>query len=239
MLSLSEELLLLAIDDTTGKVSSPTPDALRYGLAGAVLMDLLIAGRLDLVDEKLVLTDATPIGDAVLDDAALEIGRNEKAGDARYWVDKLGRDHLEERVLERLVERQILRKEEHRIVWVIPVDRYPTANPAPEREVRERVRAVVLDEAAPDPRTATLIGLMKACNLTTLVFSRDEQRRYGRRLDQIAHGDAVGQAVSRAAAAAQAATQAAMTAAIAASIATSVAASTSACSASTSAACSA
>src|SRR5690349_13601310 len=131
MLSLPEELLLLAIDDTTGKVSSPVPNALNYGLAGGVLMDLLIAGRLDLADEKLVLTDTTPTGDAILDDAALEIGRNRKAGDARYWIDKLGRDHLQKMVLERLVERQILRKEEHRIVWIIPVDRYPTANPAP------------------------------------------------------------------------------------------------------------
>lgn len=237
MISLPEELLLLAIDDTTGKISPPEPNALNYGLAGAVLMDLLIAGRLDLANGKLVLADAASTGNAVLDEAALEIGRNEKVGDARYWVDKLGRAHLKERILERLVQRRILRREEHRIVWVIPLDRYPTADPAPEREVRQRIRDVVLEGVAPEPHIAALIGLMKACNLTALVFTKDEQRSYGQRIDQIAHGDAVGQAVSRAAEAAQAATQAAMTAAIAAAIAASVAASTAACSTSAGAAC--
>ncbi|MGH2345314.1 MAG: GOLPH3/VPS74 family protein [Chloroflexota bacterium] len=235
MISLPEELLLLAIDDATGKIHSSGPSALDYGLAGAVLMDLLLADRLALADGKLTLADSTPIGDPVLDDAALEVGQNAKVGDARYWVDKLGRDHLEERVLERLLEQRILRKDEHRILWVIPIDRYPIVNPSPERETRERIRAAVLDGTAPESRIAALIGLMKACNLTTLIFTRDEQRAFGRRIDQIAHGDAVGQAVSRAAEAAQAA----MTAAIAASIATSVATSTAACSASTTSACNA
>jgi len=224
MISLAEDVLLLAIDDTTGKISSPESDALGYGLAGAVLMDLVIAGRLDLADGTVTLADATPVGDAVLDEAALEIERNGKVGDAPYWVNTLGRDHLQERVLDRLIQHQILRKDEHRIAWVIPVDRYPTVNPVPERAVRERMRAAVLDGTAPEPRLAALIGLAKACNLTALVFTRGEQQDDGQRIDQIAHGDAVGQAVSRAAEAAQAA----MTAAIAAAIAGSVAASTAA-----------
>ncbi len=233
MTSLPEDLLLLAVDDTTGKVYSSESNALNYGLAGAALMDLLIAGRLDSADGKVTLANSTALGDAVLDDAALEIGRNEKGGDVQYWVDilgndKLGSDHLTERVLDQLIQQQILRKEEHRIAWVIPADRYPTVNPAPERQVSEHIRAAVLEGTAPEPRIAALIGLLKACDLTGLVFTKQERQEYGERIDQIGHGDAVGQAVSHAAEAAQAAMTAAIVGSIAASTAASVASTSSA-----------
>ncbi len=233
MTSLPEDLLLLAVDDTTGKVYSSESNALNYGLAGAALMDLLIAGRLDSADGKVTLANSTALGDAVLDDAALEIGRNEKGGDVQYWVDKLGNDklgsdHLTERVLDQLIQQQILRKEEHRIAWVIPADRYPTVNPAPERQVSEHIRAAVLEGTAPEPRIAALIGLLKACDLTGLVFTKQERQEYGERIDQIGHGDAVGQAVSHAAEAAQAAMTGAIVGSIAASTAASVASTSSA-----------
>ncbi len=228
MTSLPEDLLLLAVDDTTGKVYSSESNALNYGLAGAALMDLLIAGRLDSADGKVTVTDSTALGDTVLDEIALEIGRDEKGGDVQHWVDKLGNDHLTERILDQLIQQQILRKEEHRIAWVIPADRYPAVNPAPEREVRERIRAAVVEGTAPEPRIAALIGLLKACDLAGLVFTKQERQEYGGRIDQIGHGDAVGQAVSHAAEAAQAAMTAAIVGSIAASTAASVASTSSA-----------
>jgi len=228
MTSLPEDLLLLAVDDTTGKVYSSESNALNYGLAGAALMDLLIAGRLDSADGKVTVTDSTALGDTVLDEIALEIGRDEKGGDVQHWVDKLGNDHLTERILDQLIQQQILRKEEHRIAWVIPADRYPAVNPAPEREVRERIRAAVVEGTAPEPRIAALIGLLKVCDLAGLVFTKQERQEYGGRIDQIGHGDAVGQAVSHAAEAAQAAMTAAIVGSIAASTAASVASTSSA-----------
>jgi len=38
------------------------------------------------------------------------------------------------------VQKRILRREEHRILWVFPADRYPTSNPLEELEVRRRLR---------------------------------------------------------------------------------------------------
>ena len=92
----------------------------------------------------------------------------------------------------------MLRREEHRILWVIPADRFPAEDVLPEHAIRQKVRAAVLQGATPQPRTAALIGLLKACDLTGMVFDRDERRQYKARIDEISNGELMGKAVSKA-----------------------------------------
>jgi hypothetical protein len=209
--TLPESLLLLVTDDVTGQISTKS-GALNYGLAGAVLTDLLLRGRLDAEEGKLRVIDSSPLGDSVLDHALSRMGAS-KSRDAKHWVGTLARDHIMERVLEHLLQKGVLRREEHRILWVIPNDRYPTEDTAAERAVRENVRAVVLEGAPPQPRTAVLIALLKACDLADVVFSRDERKHYKERIDDVARGEAMGEAVARAIKEMQAAVIAAVVAA--------------------------
>jgi hypothetical protein len=233
MTTLAEDLLLLALDDESGATPLSREQTLGFGLAGGVLLELLLAGRLDAAGRNLAVADAAPTGDAVLDDALRKIADARRPRDTQHWVNAIAGDHLRERVLDQLVAQGIVRREEHKILWVFPANRYPTQDPAPERGVREQVRAAVLGGATPEPRVAALIALARACKLDDALFTRDERKAARRRLDEIARGEAVGQAVSRAVEAAQAAVMAATTAAIVAS----VTASSAACTAATSAAC--
>ena len=63
---IAEDLLLLATDDGTGKSEISTMQ-LDPALAGAVLMELVVAGRVDLQGEgrkaEVVVIDDTPLGD--------------------------------------------------------------------------------------------------------------------------------------------------------------------------------
>jgi hypothetical protein len=66
MLSLAEELLLIAFDDDRGVVL--TCDAiLDYGLVGAVLSDLILQDRLRIEQGKVVVAQKTATGDDILD----------------------------------------------------------------------------------------------------------------------------------------------------------------------------
>jgi len=211
IVDLSEGLLLLATDDASGRINTKS-GALDYGLSGAVLTELFLRDRLTLQNGKVTIVDASATGDPVLDDALSRI-TDSKPRDAKHWVNKLPRSWIREQILDGLIEKGVLRREEHRILWIIPADRFPAEADSPEQHVREAVRAAVLDGATPQPRTAVLIGILKACDLLETVFSKEERKRRRDRIDQIASADLVSEAVSKAVKDMQAATMAAITAA--------------------------
>jgi hypothetical protein len=167
--NLAERLLLLAYKD------DGTPDgdteAVDYGLAGAVLMDLMLAGRLGLAGGQVVVTDATPTGDPVLDEVLATIGAAKSAEPPQEWVERLTR--LRDRLLDRLVERGVLRRERDRMLWVIPYTRYPSstgAEPDVETWTRHHLRSAVDGSGPVDTRTAALCALVRAAGLESLVF---------------------------------------------------------------------
>jgi hypothetical protein len=215
MRSLAEDLLLLALDDDKGTVSWQRSDALPHGLGGALLMDLALLDRIYTRDKQVVLGDPSPIGDEVLDDALQTIRSSDKPRDAKHWVNKLGgQKGLREQLARRLVERGILREQEHTFLWVFHYQRFPTSDPDPEAELRGRLRDIVLTGAEPDARTLLLLSLVKACNLTDSLFSKDERKQAKRRLEELVNDEQLGKAVGGAiadAAAVVAATVAATT----------------------------
>ena len=66
MLNLMEELLLLALDDEKGKIISSSSCALPYGLRGALLLELFLAEKIDIVDKKIGVIDKSNTGNEVL-----------------------------------------------------------------------------------------------------------------------------------------------------------------------------
>lgn len=218
MLTLAEELALLAFDARTGKVVGAAAGRLEYGLAGAVLMELLIEGRLTARDGRLEVSDASRTGEPVLDHVLARVRETRRLRDLRGWVDRLATPELRELVVDRLVDRGVLSRESGRVLWVFASSRYPERDPAPEQRVRRRVRRAVLEERHPGVHLAALVSLVEACGLVGEIFSQEELRRARPRLERIASGEFVGGVVSGAFADAQAALQSATTAAITAAI---------------------
>jgi Golgi phosphoprotein 3 len=113
------------------------------------------------------------------------------------WVVSLSTESaLRDRLLERLINKGILRREEHKILWVISSPHYPMQDGSSELESRDRIRAAVLNGKQPDQRTTALISLVKACKLIGEVFTEAELPLCDRRIPEIIQAGFAGKSVT-------------------------------------------
>ena len=199
MLRFVEEIILLLLRDEDGRFVRVPSWSFDYAIAGGVLMDLAMENRIDTDLETLVLVDAAPIGDDLLDPTLAEIAAGEQK-DARFWVERTAeRAHsIREEALSRLVERGILEREDDRFLWVFRSRRYPAIDGKAEREVKLRIMAVLFSDEIPDPRDVVIICLADACGIFNQLLSRSELNRAAERIEQVRKLDLIGQAMAQA-----------------------------------------
>jgi hypothetical protein len=233
---LATDLLLLALDDERGTVLPEAGIGLDYGLAGAVVMELALRGRLQ-VDGERVTATGTATDDALLDDALRAVAAT-PGKTLSHWVRHLPGelDGLRQRLLDRLVARGTLAKREQRVLLLFHRNVYPERDSRVEHDVRARLDGVLLHGEPPDAATACLIHLAAACRVTDAIYPRDQHKAIRARMADLddagaAGANAVADMVARAETAAV--TAAAMSAITASTIAATTAATTAACSAST------
>jgi hypothetical protein len=196
-LTLAEQLLLLAIDDDTGKLL-PLPDrALDYALAGAIVADLSRVGRVEVTRDTLSVLDASPVNSVPEDLGLLDLNQanvttlrgalSHLAGDAHG---------LRHRVIEQLVNKGVIREEDKEFLWIFHFSRYPLADPSTETAVKQRLRNRIRDSKIPlSDSDHVLIALVHACQLEYLLLSVEEQSRFRERIDEITSSDCIGHAV--------------------------------------------
>lgn len=187
-LTMPEELLLLVLDDQTGRLQERAGTVGDYAMAGAVLAELALAGRIDTDTHRLWVTDRTPVGDSLLDGVLTSIAGTAAPHGSHYWIQTLGADAAAYRdvLFDRLVRKGVLRRVEGRFLWVFPERRYPAVSGKEEREVKARLLGVLFNDEIPDPRDTLLIGLCRAARLFSLILSPQELDRVQPRIDQVA-----------------------------------------------------
>lgn len=219
-LRLHHELLLLALHDEKGTVAFAR--MLEIGLAGGVLGELLLEGRVDLRPEgrkgRLLVTvvSRATFGDPVLDEGLRRLAEAKRRKNPQATVASLARiKELRARTATALCRRGILRETEDRVLLLFKRRIYPTLDAGPERELVDRVREAIDDPAAEvDPRTAVLIQLARATGALRAIYSSKEIRARKARLEELKPvAGASGEAAQAAIEAAQAAVVAAMAAA--------------------------
>jgi hypothetical protein len=188
MLTLPEELMLLALDDAQGTVTPNAQQPLRMGLVSATLTELTLTGKLRFdANGNVIVANAAPTGDGLLDEIVDRIGRATPPRPAPQWLQYFtnAMPNIEGRVIDKLVQRGALRVEESRRFLILKEPRFPQGNSGFEQSTKNRLRDVVLNGAQPDERTMALIGLVKMCNLVETVFPYTEWEQVRRRIDEL------------------------------------------------------
>jgi hypothetical protein len=168
VMPLPDELLLLGIDDTAGR-PLVLGRALDLGVAGAVLVELVLAGRLAVQPDQVTLLDPDPVGDAVAEAALDRIRRADEPLDPKHWVRELAKG-VREQVLDRLVAEGVVEREESWLLGVFHRTRYPLLNPAPETAAQLRLDATVRHGQLPGRHTVALAALLDAVDLGPTLY---------------------------------------------------------------------
>ncbi|MEV4014450.1 GPP34 family phosphoprotein [Nonomuraea angiospora] len=198
--TIAEELLLLAYNDEKG-TQLVAGTQLDPALAGALLAELAVNGRLELSDKKVTVKDLSPLGDSELDATLARIAEEGKERKPAWWVQRLQSAKLRKRLLTRLAESGVLTEQRGKVLGVFPTTRWPEASPDVEAAVRDRV-AGALAGADPDARTAVLIAIAHAAKLDRKAFPEASKQR----VKEIAEGAWTADAVAQTIAAIHAAT---------------------------------
>ena len=173
-LNLVEEFLLIALDDDKG-VFVIDSTHLHYGFAGAVLLELAVRDKIAVDGDFVHLKSSSHEPEASLNRALDMMAASDKPRKVKDWLGKLAQKagEMKNETLQRLIERGILSKEEHKILWIIPNNKYPTSNLNPENKVRERLNSVTIHGAKSEPRDIMLLSLIDVSDLTKEAFRNE------------------------------------------------------------------
>ncbi|MFI5618937.1 GPP34 family phosphoprotein [Streptomyces sp. NPDC051567] len=188
-ITLAEEIMLLSLDDESG--SAKQRQAAGWAVAGGILLELVLAGRVSVTGKYFALVDTSPTGEPLLDSRTGLIGTWLRGRSNRRVTDWLTKDHTKAvaAALEGLRGRGVVLETEHRVLGLFPLRRrYPAADGSVEEALRARLRSVVIEGAEPDERTAGLIALIHSAGLHRLAFPDLPRRQTAPRMAEIATG---------------------------------------------------
>ncbi|NVJ46856.1 MAG: GPP34 family phosphoprotein [Cytophagia bacterium] len=214
-LNLLEEYLLLALDDEKGKFVIDST-RLHFGFAGAVLLELALRGKIQVEGEKLILEDRSYEPEMSVN-KMIDVIREQDSPTLKKSIQILARKSAEIKndTLQRLIHKGILKKEEHKLLWIIPYDKYPTSNLTPENKVRKRLDDVISEHSPVDPHDLMLLSLIDATDLTKEAFrDKDDYKAIKKKIQEVTKDMKVSQVINKSIREIQAAIMIAITASI-------------------------
>jgi hypothetical protein len=207
-MTLAEEFLLLALKDETGK---PLIDGMRLGVAlvGAAIVELTLDGALRLTEDgdpdhragRLVATGQAPTDPRLADLVTAVHDRKPKDAIGKItssgvWSNRA--KNLKSALLADLAKAGVLTEEKQKVLGLFPTTVWKAADPAPEAEVMQRVRAAVVEGTDPDDRTTALISIVHAVDLLPKLFPDADKRSVRSRGKEISDRDWGSQAIRKA-----------------------------------------
>lgn len=202
MLRLAEEIILLMIDENTNRLHQIPENRLNLVLAGATLMDLALENRIDTDLERLMLVDATPMEDSLLDPVLSQIAADSTGRDTSFWLQHIAAqgEEIRDRALARLVERDILNLVGDDFIFLATgVSRtryYPSEDGQAEEDIKLRIMRVLFANEIPDPRDIAIISLLDACDQFDKIMDLSALEDARERIGIITQMDLIGRVVS-------------------------------------------
>jgi hypothetical protein len=194
---LAEEVFLLAHQGESGKAGGIL--ALDNGLAGALLLDLA-AEALVAAEGKSLIAVAGTASHPLLAAAHAELLHSDRPRTAQHWVSRLpaALKPLRSQVGQSLAGRGVLSEQHRKVLGIFPTTSWPEVDPAPERELRQRLTGVLVQDADPDPHMALLVSLLSPLELVRGLVDKKDRKHAESRAKDVARDCATASATSAA-----------------------------------------
>ena len=198
MLTMLEEVVLLAVDESSGGLRSTREFGTAYALVGAVFFDLALARKIDTGTEAIHILDRSPTGSATLDRVLAAMAQRGDLTSVRQWIDEIfhRRDDLEGEALHSLISLGLLRHEKSKRLWIIDVERFPMADNRPQQDVRLRLADAILSDTIPGTRDIMLVSIAEPCGLLGYVLTEAQLAARRQRIQMLCNLETISRKVA-------------------------------------------
>jgi hypothetical protein len=163
---LAENFFLIVHDPFTGKLTI-SRELLDCGLVTSELADLVLTGHLDIVDDRVVVTDREDGAEDPIAAYVLEaVGRQSSPHSVRVWAEAIG-EIMFGLVSQHLIDNGVVRVEQHRAMLRRGPDRFPAQDLLKASGPRLRLEHMIRN-----PRTFDLPGAVAAAIVGALGVER-------------------------------------------------------------------
>ena len=202
-LTLTQELILMLLNEETGYFHQVPGWDLNCAVVGAVLAELSLRSRIDTDEESLFLVDETETGNPNLDPILKEIATEPVQRNTQYWIERLAprAESIIDSVLDRLVDLNILEHHDGefytltRTAWQTEVFNSSSEGTAIQF-VKTRISNAIFNKEIPDPRDIIIICLINTCDVFRFMFQLDDEAE--ERIEFICKMDLIGRSIAAA-----------------------------------------
>jgi len=218
-LNTSEKFLLLAHHPEKGRLVV-SRQFFRYGLAGAILLDLLLDGRLGMENGRIIPRPGNTPSYPVWSEVIQMITDSVRPRRAGYWVRRLAfryNGYLNQ-IRAGLAGKRLLKIEESRLLGIIPWRRSFLTESYTRTNLIRQLKNDILVYRGDAGESSALAGLVEACGMRRILSTdREELKMIRSQVKKILKESPVSDAVAQTIRQVQAAIIASVTASIAAS----------------------
>ena len=175
-LTIFENLFILALDDDEGKIVQSAENALEVALACAVLAELFLQKRIDVVEGRIAVIDPTAVDHPVMDLTLFSIIEAVRARKLRYWINSLTYKKLLAEIPNHLVDGGVLFRKKKHLRSVVPYRTNSGEEVSAKFVIKQRLREIVLAARQPALDERVMLAVLYHADLLTLVFTRGERK---------------------------------------------------------------
>jgi hypothetical protein len=164
-LTFLEMILFLALDDKGWCGNSE--NSIKFGLAGAILFELILTERIELLEGKIRVLNSKSVDDPVVDKVLTLIKASKKERPLRNWIQRIvyKKLMLRKTLLKELMNKNVVRKEEYSLLWVFYQFKYPLVNSELKKKIQEDLHQKVMGDKKLSDYDLMLLAVMNTCKM--------------------------------------------------------------------------
>ncbi len=197
MLTITDNILLL-LENEDGIFVADQNEYINSVLAGAVLLDLSLSGRIDTDLNSLIVLDETPMGNVLMDRVLSEINAHSKSADTEHWIETLASSRslpIQELALASLAQSGAVEQKDRNILWLFRSRTFQTTDLDSKEDIKVQIKDVVLSDNIPNPADAAIACLVDACGLLPEILSDSQIKQCQPRMKILRRLDLIGREV--------------------------------------------
>jgi golgi phosphoprotein 3 len=169
-LTFLQKVVLLALDDKGWFGSSE--HKIKFGLVGAILFQLYQQGRIQFVNDEVLVVNAKSTEDVILDRVLNVIKASGKPRSLRSWIQRIVYKKLllRKTVLKQLLHQKIISREEYSLMVVFYQTKFPLLNTEVKRRLQEQICEKVVSGKPMSDEDLMLLVVMNNCKMVRKNF---------------------------------------------------------------------